>query len=64
MQKNLMYFLKFIMPLFKEVGVYYFAHVSFSFKHIYLSLLVKQILATYINHAQVRFLEPTSTGVM
>ena len=24
---------------------------------------MKQVLATYINHSRVRFLEPTSTGV-
>ena len=31
---------------------------------VYLSLIVKQVLATYINHSRVRFLEPTSTGVI
>ena len=33
------------------------------FNHIYFSLIVKQVLATYINHSRVRFLELTSTGV-
>ena len=36
----------------------------FSLKHIYFSLTVKQVLAAYINHYQVRFLEPTNTGVI
>jgi hypothetical protein len=34
------------------------------FEHIYLTLIAKQVLATYINHFRVRFLEPTSTGVV
>ena len=29
---------------------------------IYFSLIVKQVLTTYINHSQVCFLEPTITG--
>jgi hypothetical protein len=34
------------------------------FKYIYLSSIVKQVLATYINHFQVRFLEPTTTAAI
>jgi hypothetical protein len=37
---------------------------NIGFKHIYLSSIAKQVLATYINHFRVRFLEPTSTGVI
>jgi hypothetical protein len=33
------------------------------FKHVYLSSIAKQVLATYINHFQVHLLEPTRTGV-
>jgi hypothetical protein len=33
------------------------------FKHIYLSSIAKQVLATNIKHFRVRFLEPTTTGV-
>jgi hypothetical protein len=38
--------------------------IGFGFKHIYFSSIVKQIFATYINRFRVRFLEPTSTGVI
>ena len=34
------------------------------FKLIYFSSIVKQVLTTYLNHSQVCFLEPTSTGVI
>ena len=33
-------------------------------KHIYFRSIMKQVLATYINHSRVRFLEPTSTDVV
>ena len=33
-----------------------------SFK-VYFSLIVKQVLTTYLNHSRVCFLEPTSTGI-
>jgi hypothetical protein len=32
--------------------------------NIYLSSIAKQVLATYINHFLVSFLEPTSTGAI
>jgi hypothetical protein len=35
----------------------------FSLNIFILSSIVKQVLATYINHFLVPFLEPTSTGV-
>ena len=38
--------------------------ILFQFKHIYFSSIEKQVLATYINHSRVRFLEQTSTGVV
>ena len=34
------------------------------FKLIYFSSIEKQVLTTYLNHARVRFLQPTSTGVL
>jgi hypothetical protein len=34
------------------------------FKHIYLSSIARQVLASYMNHFRVRFLEPTSTRVI
>jgi hypothetical protein len=34
------------------------------FKHIYLSSIAKQVFTTYINHVRVRFMKPTSTGVI
>jgi hypothetical protein len=38
-------------------------HIKGWLKHIFLSLIVKQVLATYINPFRVHFLESTSTGV-
>ena len=31
---------------------------------IYFSSIVKQVFTTYLNNSRVRFLEPTSTGVI
>ena len=37
--------------------------ISFNL-HIYFSLIVKQVLTAYLNLSLVRFLEPSSTGVI
>jgi hypothetical protein len=54
---------RFIMP--RKCYHFYLSKIVLkSFKHIYLSSIAKQVLAIYINQFRVRFLEPTSTGVI
>ena len=39
-------------------------HSNFSLKLIYICLIVKHVLTTYLNHSRVHFMESTSTGVI
>ena len=68
------YFMKTILnkgacPMYKIVEnslskYWYIFYNIVTLKLIHFSLIVKQVLTTYLNCSQVRFLEPTSTGVI